>query len=205
MVIGRWRDSGNEAEVNVDIRTEPTTALGDHACISIAFEVRTVLEVEVHDGGLGGFRLVERSVTEPWIKDYDQCDEGPTGWAKRFDISNWGLVSAWNDATRIGGAVIAFDTPGLNMLEGRRDLAVVWDIRIAPQWRRNGVGGMLFRAAEGWARTRGCARLDVETQNINVGACRLYTRMGCELRRLDRLAYADLPDEVQLIWTKRIA
>src|SRR5690606_12460462 len=116
------------------IRTEPTSALGDHACISIAFEVRTVLDDEVQAGRLGGFRLVARSVTEPWIKDYDQCDEGPTGWAKRFDISNWGLVSAWNDATRIGGAVIAFDTPGLNMLEGRRDVAVVWDIRIAPQW-----------------------------------------------------------------------
>src|SRR5262245_54929678 len=80
-----------------------------------------------------------------------------------------------------------------------------WAIRVAPQGRRKGVGGMLFRAAEEWARTRGCGRLDVETQNINVGACRLYTRMGCELRRVDRLAYADLPNEVQLIWTKRIA
>lgn len=81
--------------MSIEIRNAPTTALGDHACISIAFEVRTVLDVEVQDRGLGGFRLVERSVTEPWIKDYDECDEGPTGWAKRFDISNWGLVSAW--------------------------------------------------------------------------------------------------------------
>lgn len=89
--------------------------------------MRTVLDVEVR--GLGGFRLVERSVTEPWIKDYDDCGEGPIRWPTRFDISNWGLVSAWNDATRVGGAVVAFDTPGLSMLEGRRDLAVVWDIR----------------------------------------------------------------------------
>ena len=198
-------DSESRAEVTIETRTEPTTALHEHACISIAFEVRTVLDVELENGGLGGFRLIERFVTEPWLKDYDDGEDGPTRWAKRFDISNWGLVSAWNGATRIGGAVIAFDTPGLNMLEGGRDLAVVWDIRIAPQWRRKGVGSMLFRAAEDWARARGCCRVDVETQNINVGACRLYTRMGCELRRLDRLAYADLPEEAQLIWSKRIA
>lgn len=190
--------------MSIEIRNEPPTALGEQARISIAFEVRTVLDVEVENGGLGGFRLVERSVTEPWLKNYDDCDEGPTGWAKRFDISKWGLVSAWNGETRIGGAVIAFDTPGVNMLEGHRDLAVVWDIRVAPQWRRKGVGAVLFRAAEDWARARGCSQLDVETQNINVGACRLYSRMGCELRRIDRHAYADLPDEVQLIWTKQI-
>lgn len=190
--------------MNIVIRNEPLTALGEHARISIAYEVRTVLDVDVQNRGLDGFRLVERSVPEPWIKDYDHGGEGPTRWATRFDISNWGLLAAFDDASRIGGAVIAFDTPGVNMLEGRRDLAMLWDIRIAPQWRKKGVGRMLFAAVEDWARTRGCSRLDVETQNINVGGCRLYTSMGCELRSVDRLAYADLPHEVQLIWTKQI-
>jgi len=74
-----------------------------------------------------------------------------SAWAPSSPKAKKPSVSAWNDATRIGGAVIAFDAPGVNMLEGRRDLAVVWDIRVAPQWRRKGVGGMLFRAAEDWA------------------------------------------------------
>jgi GNAT superfamily N-acetyltransferase len=187
--------------MSFEIRDEPTTALEEHARISIAFEARSVIEVEVQGGGPGGFLLVERPLAAPWIKDYDG-DGGPTGWAKRFDISRWGLVSAWDGAERVGGAVLAFDTPGRHMLEERRDLAVLWDIRVAPPWRRSGVGRRLFGAAEDWARARGCIRLDIETQNINVTACRFYARMGCELRRIDRFAYPELPGEVELLWTK---
>jgi len=191
--------------MSIEIREEPTTALGDHARISIAFDVRSVLDVDVRGSGLGGLLLVERPVAEPWIKDYDLGEENrPTLLADQFDISNWGLVSAWDGPIRIGGALIAYDTESVRMLEGRRDLAVIWDIRVAPQWRRTGIGRLLFRAVESWARTRACRRLDVETQNINVAACRFYASMGCVLRRIDRFAYPDLPREVQLLWTKEL-
>ena len=180
-------------------------ALIEHARISIAFEVRSVFHVELRDGGLGGFALVERQVDAPWIKDYDADDEaGAMSWARLFDLSNWGLIAAWDGSTRVGGAIIAFDTPNVNMLAGRRDLAVLWDIRVAPRSRGSGIGSRLFRAAEDWARARRCVRLDVETQNINVAACRFYARMGCELRTIDRFAYPDLPDEVELLWTKQL-
>lgn len=191
--------------MTIEIREEPTTTLGEHARISIAFDVRSVLDVGVRESGLGGFSLVERPVAEPWVKDYDLVDEErPTALAKRFDVSQWGLVSAWNGPVRIGGAIIAYDTDSVRMLEGRRDLAVIWDIRVAPEWRRAGVGRLLFRAVEAWARSRACRRLDVETQNVNVAACRFYASMECVLRRIDRLAYPDLPQEAQLLWTKEI-
>ena len=61
---------------------------------------------------------------------------------------------------------------------------------------------MLFRAAEEWARQKKCRQLKVETQNINMPACRFYHRMGCHLGAVDRYAYADFPDEVMLIWRK---
>lgn len=189
--------------MSIEIREEPITALGEHARISTAFLIRSVFDVEVRGSGLAGVLLVERQVSEPSIKDYDAADEDrPTSWAQRFDVSKWGLVSAWDGAARVGGAVIAHDTASLDMLAGRQDLAVLWDIRVAPQRRRGGIGGLLFRAVEEWARCRGCRRLDVETQNINVPACRLYARMGCELRAIDRFAYPDLPHEVELLWTK---
>jgi GNAT superfamily N-acetyltransferase len=191
--------------MSIEIRDETIAALSEHVRISIAFDVHSLFHVEPRDGGLGGFLLVERPIDEPWVKDYDAAyEEGPMSWPERFDVSNWGLLSAWAGPTRVGGAVVAFDTPGLNMLGGRRDLSVLWDIRIAPQSRRRGLGSMLFWAVEQWARARGCVRLDVETQNINVGACRFYARMGCELRRIDRFAYADLPHEVELLWTKQL-
>ena len=102
----------------------------------------------------------------------------------------------------MGGAVVAFDTPGLIMLEGRRDLAVLWDIRVDPDHQRRGVGTALFGAAETWSRTRGCRQLKIETQNVNVPACRFYLGQGCVLGGINRFAYREFPEEVQLLWYK---
>ncbi|HEX8391976.1 MAG TPA: GNAT family N-acetyltransferase [Longimicrobium sp.] len=183
----------------ITLHEEPLSALDEHGRVPIAFPVTRVLEVV--DGGLGGLALAERTVEEPWIKDYDAIHgEGPRRWADRFDVSRWGLIAAREDGARIGGAVIAFGSDDVHMLEGRRDLAVLWDLRVAPDARGRGVGARLFHAACGWAAARGCRWLKVETQNINVGACRFYARQGCVLGGINRFAYPGLPDEVQLLW-----
>lgn len=188
--------------MTVQIREEDLSGLAEHARIPIAFEVNRVLDVELVDGGLGGFALRERAVPR-YVKDYDAIEgEGPTRWAKRFDISNWGLIGAFLDGARIGGAGVAFNTPGVYMLEGRSDLALVWDIRVIPERRGQGVGSQLFSAVETWAVKRGCRSLKVETQNTNVAACRFYARQGCTLGAINRFAYQELPDEVQLLWYK---
>jgi GNAT superfamily N-acetyltransferase len=49
---------------------------------------------------------------------------------------------------------------------------------VRPEVRSSGVGSALFRAAEDWSRRRGCRTLKVETQNINLPACRFYVHMG---------------------------
>ena len=61
--------------------------------------------------------------------------EGPMRWAERFDLSNWAFFSAFTGAQCVGRAAIARDTPTLEMLEGRQDLALLWDIRVAPSAR----------------------------------------------------------------------
>jgi len=91
------------------------------------------------------------------------------------------------------------------MLERQSDLALLWDLRVAPDARRQGVGALLFQAAERWASMRGARRLKVETQNINVPACRFYASQGCTLGATDHTAYPDLPGEVQLLWHKELA
>ncbi len=186
--------------MKIDVAEEPMTALAEYGRVPIAFEVSRVLEVAAPDGGLV---LAERAVAAPYVKDYDGIrGEGPERWAARFDVSRWGMLVARVDAMRVGGAVVAFDTEGVDMLEGRRDLAVLWDLRVAPEMRGRGVGAALFRAAEAWAIARGCRQLKVETQNINVDACRFYARQGCVLGAIHRFAYPDLPDEAMLLWYK---
>ena len=175
--------------------------------ISIAFEVTSRFAIQPIDKGLGGLLLVEESVPQPYIKNYDAIpDEGPMHWHEHCDLSHWGMLCAFAgttpDAPLIGGAVLAWNTPGIDMLEGRTDLAVLWDLRVQPGYRSKGVGHRLFSAASDWARHRGCRSLKIETQNINVSACRFYARQGCDLRTINTNAYADLPNEVQLLWYK---
>lgn len=193
--------------MNVVIRQEAATpgALSEYAKVSIAFVVERILEVTLVNRGLGGMSLTETALADPYLKDYDAVEEeGPARWAKRFDISSWGMLGAYRDGARVGGAVIACRTPGLRMLGGRNDVAVLWDIRVLPGQRGAGVGSVLFQAAEDWAHARDCSWLKIETQNVNAAACRFYQKMGCSLGAVDRFAYPQLPDEVQLLWWKAL-
>jgi len=193
--------------VSLEVRPETLTraALDEYTAVSIAFVVDRILEVRFPDGGLGGMSLTEAAVTDPYLKDYDAIEgAGPQHWPARFDVSNWRLIAARRDSACVGGAVIAARTPGLLMLGARDDVAVLWDIRVSPQERGGGIGSALFRAAEGWAGARGCRWLKVETQNVNVPACRFYQKMGCTLGAIDRFAYPGQPAEVQLLWWKAL-
>lgn len=189
--------------MRVEVIEEPITALEAYASIPIAFEVSLVLDVTEPDDRPGQFVLTERALDVPHVKDYDALNgASPTQWARSFDVSNWGLFAARMEGRRVGGAAVAFKTAELIILEGRIDLAALWDIRVSPDARDQGVGSALFQAAEAWARTRGCRQIKVETQNINVAACRFYARQGCALSEVDRDAYPDLSGEIQLIWRK---
>jgi GNAT superfamily N-acetyltransferase len=189
--------------MDIAIEEEPMTSLAEYARISIAFEVERIFEVTAREDGLGGLTLSERKLGARYVKDYDEI-EHPTRWTRRFDLSNWGLLTAQSQGRRIGGVVIAFDTRGVPMLEGRKDLAVLWDIRVDTDWRGQGVGAALFLAAEKWAASRGAAWLKIETQNVNVPACKFYVKQGCTLGAIHRFAYSDLTDEIQLLWYKAL-
>lgn len=176
--------------------------LDEYARIPIAFAVTEVLDV----AGEGPFTLSARPVRTPYVKDYDADNrESLVSWVQRFDVSKRGLIVARLDDECVGGAVVVYDTPDVDMLEGRSDLAVLWDLRILPARRRYGVGSALFRAVEAWAIDRGCRELKVETQNVNAGACRFYAQQGCVLHRVHRRAYPEFPDEIQLLWYKKLA
>jgi len=191
--------------MNIEIKIEPVEAITDYARIPISFQIKSILRVIPADKGLGGIVLSEEKVEKPYYKDYDaHPGEGPESWPGRWDISGWEMLCAYSAGRRVGGALVAYDTAGLNFLQGRKDMAALWDIRVHPEFRGHGAGAELFRRAMECAKKRGCRFLKIETQNNNVSACRFYARQGCELVAIDRRAYAGLPDETQLIWCKAI-
>ena len=188
----------------VEVRQESVASLRDYFMVPISFMVRSRFLVGRRDGTLGGYALSEEAVEPAYLKDYDE-GERRERWLKFGSLDNWGFWGAFVDAERVGGAVVAHDTPNVHMLKGRRDLAVLWDLRVRPDRRGQGVGKLLLEAALAWSRSRGCTQLDVETQNNNVPACRFYESRGCELTEANPKAYPEHPDETQLIWSLAIA
>lgn len=183
----------------IKIVEEAPSALPEYGQVPISYYVKPRFNVKPIENGLGGWRIEEQSVACPYLKDYDD-EGGPQRWLRRWDTANWALLSAYEGAERVGGTVLAWRTPELHMLEGRDDLTVMWNIRVRPEYRRQGIGASLFGAAAEWARSRGCKCLKIETQDVNVPACRFYPRQGCELRGIYPGAYAELSDEVMRLW-----
>ena len=185
----------------MEILEIPTSRITDYESISISFEVQTIFEIETPENGLGGMRFIEKPVS-PYLKDYDALGP-PHSWLGEFDTTNWGFFLATESETPLAAAAVAWNTNGVDMLEGRRDMSVLWDIRVSPNWRGKGLGKALLAYAADWSRQRGCTLLKIETQNVNVNACRFYASQGCVLGDIRRFAYREVPavaDEIQLNW-----
>lgn len=77
------------------------------------------------------------------------------------------------------------------------------DIVVDRAFRRRGVGGALIERAKQWVLEKQWPGLSLETQDTNVGACRLYARCGFELAGFDRRLYQGLhpgTEEIALYW-----
>jgi len=153
---------------------------------------------------LGGILLQEVPIFDPYIKDYDQIPgSSPLEWVSQFELENWGFFLVNEDSKPVAAAAVAHNTNGVNMLEERIDLSVLWDIRVDPEKRGRGIGKALFKKTLEWSAGRGCKQMKIETQNINSAACHFYTKMGCELGIINRNAYWQYPNiahEVMLNW-----
>lgn len=179
------------------------SALLEYAQVSCTFTIAKTYIVREINGGLCGLFLDEAAVSPTWEKDYDTF-ESPSSWATTWNLAKWGMISVFAEGERVGGCIVAYDTEGVEMLEGRSDLTALWDIRVAPAHRRLGIASSLFKHAVAWSRQRNCLAMKIETQNNNVAACRFYQAQGCILKTINRFAYSELPDETQLIWYKFI-
>jgi ribosomal protein S18 acetylase RimI-like enzyme len=171
--------------------------------IPMSLEIKSRYAVE-RLRGESGFRLKEENVHPPQFFDYDVIDgEGPTRWLKRFDTSAWRIFLIRQNGKAIGAATVAVTTPHVFMLDGREDMTVLWDIRVRPEFRHTGIGTKLFSEAAKFSKSIGFRQLKVETQNINVPACKFYTKQRCHLGGINFYQYTQNPlttDQIQLLW-----
>lgn len=169
--------------------------------VAMNVNVSSEYKVERINNGLGGFMLKEVQV-EPYIKDlsvYERAAE----YEERFDISNWRFYMAFDGDIPVGAMTVAGKTEKLNMLYGREDACVLWDIRIADAYKRNGIGQKLLDMGVSDAKKDGYRQMIIECQNNNVPACRFYRKQGAVLSKIDMYAYylePEIRDEIQFIW-----
>jgi GNAT superfamily N-acetyltransferase len=194
-----------DAFMIVVLREESMGMLVEHAAIPVSFTAECVLDMP-RPGERPLWPFGTRPLPAPYVKDYDSIPGNrPTDWAARFDLSRWRLIGAYAGDRRTGGAVVVLATVGIDPSAARGEDALLWDIRVVPAARRTGIGSRLLRAAEEMAAGGGCRRLLVETQNINVAACRFYANQGYVVDTVDRGAYRGIPHETRVVWRRELA
>jgi GNAT superfamily N-acetyltransferase len=172
--------------VQIEIAVEGADALSAYASIPIAYQIIEVLDPDSPSDS-GDLPFTSKAVDVPIVKDYDaEPGNHPLDWRARLDVRTWGFLAARSGGHRVSGAVIVTRNPDIEMLDVRDDLALLWDIRVAPAARNQGVGAALLAAGESWARSRSARVLKVETQNTNVPACRFYASHRFVLRAVRR-------------------
>ena len=164
-------------------------------------DVQSEYRVKRVDNGLGGL-LLEEVPVKPYVKDLSVYERA-TEYEKEFDITYWDFYMAFDDEKPIGAMTIAARTPNLNMLFGRDDACVLWDIRVADAYKHQGIGQKMLDMGIQDARANGYHQMIIECQNNNVTACKFYKKQGALLSKVDMYAYYQeeaCRDEVQIIW-----
>jgi ribosomal protein S18 acetylase RimI-like enzyme len=80
----------------------------------------------------------------------------------------------------------------LRRLDGPARQMFLYEIAVAPEYQRRGVGTALIRALEGICRAEGFAEMFVFTNRSNTAAMRLYLATG---------AHTEADDEQMFVWT----
>lgn len=169
--------------------------------VSMNVDVHSEYKVKRINDGLGGFLLEEVQV-QPYVKDlsiYERASE----YEKQFDIANWRFYMAFDGEKPVGAMTVAGTTDGLNMLYGRKDACVLWDIRVADTYKHKGIGQKLLDMGVAGAKRDGYRQMIIECQNNNVPACKFYLKQGAVLSKVDMYAYylePEIRDEIQFVW-----
>ncbi|WP_338580486.1 GNAT family N-acetyltransferase [Pseudomonas sp. MAG733B] len=137
---------------------------------------------------------VEQWTVTP-ITPYRKCyGIDPEEFSSFRDAADSAIFMAYLDDEPVGHLVISTNWNGFAHID---ELAVH-----APA-RRHGVAKALLDVAQFWSRKKKLPGIMLETQNNNLGACRLYERCGYVIGGIDHMRYRGIDPntaEVALFW-----
>ena len=190
-----------EAQMSITVKEVDKTYFPLYDQVSMNVDVKSEYRVNRVNGGLGGFVFEETPVT-PLVKDLSKYERA-VDYEKMFDISTWRFFMAFDGEKPVGGMTVAGPTQGMDMMGGRNDACVLWDIRVEDGYKHMGIGQKMLVQGIAAAKADGYRTMIIECQNNNVPACNFYRKQGALLSKIDMNAYDSEPeiaDEVQFVW-----
>jgi streptothricin acetyltransferase len=160
---------------------------GDLNRCDTAFTVDSMLVLHVQNGEIS-YTVAEMP---PYTKRYPRSNIDVESMLQQEDN---GIFFAYCDG-QLAGQMILF--------KNWNGYAYVDDLVVEGRFRRHGVGRRLIDQAIIWAKAHNFPGIMLETQHINVAACRFYERCGFVLGGFDRFLYRGIDPhspEIALYW-----
>lgn len=131
----------------------------------------------------------EELFSEPYDKQYDNEEIG-IDYVNEFGKA---VFFYYEDNECIGRIRLRSNWNGYGLIE---------NISVVKKWRRKGIGLKLLSQGVEWARNNNCAGLMLETQDVNVSACRFYAKNNFIIGAVDTMLYSNFETakEKAIIW-----
>ncbi|MFW5913895.1 MAG: GNAT family N-acetyltransferase [Bacillota bacterium] len=146
------------------------------------------------------------------VFSFDVNDEHPEAWKKFISLQNLNMVGICHENKPVAAMSLVHDNGTVRMLDGRKDVLLIWDLRVHPDHKRKGYGKALIEYARTEAKSLGVNHLRLETQNTNPNAVEFYLAMGFELAHIREHAYskdsaqdAGTENEIMLVFNESIS
>lgn len=146
------------------------------------FEIIGRLKPALSDGQ---WSYTEEIFDQTYSKTYQSDDDA--FYSDYMSNPDKALYLAYSDNDCVGQLVLRRDWNGYAYIE---------DICVARESRGQGVGGALIRKAVKWAKGKGLSGLALETQDVNLLACRFYAKQGFEIGGVNTMLYQNFREPV---------
>jgi ribosomal protein S18 acetylase RimI-like enzyme len=140
----------------------------------------------------GNFSYIIEEIDPPYHKTYE---EDNIDYTEYIDNPDKIVFLAYADGVPAGQIVLR---------RNWNHFAYIEDIRVSSEFRGRGTGVALLKKAEEWAKKGEMPGIMLETQDVNVPACRLYEKFGFIIGGVDKKLYGGTKyaHETALFWYK---
>ncbi|WP_311077914.1 GNAT family N-acetyltransferase [Paenibacillus polymyxa] len=129
---------------------------------------------------MGDFKKSNQNFLEPYFKQYEKDDVD----ISYIDEQGKSIFLYYDENDCVGQIKPCTNWNGYALIE---------DIAVAKDWRHKGIGTALLSKATEWAKQNNLVGLRLETQDVNVLACRFYAKNNFVIGGVDTMLYSNFP------------